>query len=119
MSLERQIISSNARTSWKDILVYSPAFVFMMVGSAIGFFCGALGVAYGARLFWGQFVESVYFTLAVVISGGIVGAIITGLAFSLVSFALTDFLANRLIRGAPLSSLARDPRMVEEHSKTE
>lgn len=101
MRLEREIIRASTGTGWKEILVYSPAFLIMMVGSAIGFFCGALGVAYGIRLFWGNIVDSVYLPFAVVISGGIVGATITGLALSLVSFSLTDFLASRLNKRTP------------------
>jgi hypothetical protein len=101
MRLEREIIRASTRTGWKEILVYFPAFIIMMVGSAIGFFCGALGVAYGTRLFWGHIVDSVYFSLATVISGGIIGGTFTGLALSLVSFSLTDILASRLNKRTP------------------
>ncbi len=101
MRLERETIKANTRTGWKEMLIYSPAFLIMMVGTVVGFFCGALGVAYGTRLFWGHIVDSVYFSLATVISGGIIGGTFTGLVLSLVSFSVTDILASKLNRRTP------------------
>ncbi|MFQ5852079.1 MAG: hypothetical protein ACE5JU_16025 [Candidatus Binatia bacterium] len=101
MTFERPTLVANTKMGWKEILIYTPAFLIVMVGSAIGFFWGALGVSLAASLFFGGVADSVYLSLAVVLSGGLVGATITGFALSLVSFALTNFLTDKLNKRTP------------------
>lgn len=96
MSFEKPTLEAKKRSSWKELLIYSPAFLIVMAGSAVGFFCGAVGVAFGTSFLLVDVADSVYLSLAVIMSGGLVGATITGLALSAVSFGLTNFLVDRL-----------------------